>query len=152
MEPNGSAGQVSVTVLDGKGGRSTKTCSLADFEQSDIGAILERTTIPWPRVERVSWELPPREPDGEEPSAARVRVLIDDGTPDGEEIVVSSDRFEAIAWAVGLLVDDRADAALGTIHQRRIIVPWHAVREYERVVAVAADRPELVPTRPDSRR
>ncbi len=150
MSQNGSVGEVSITMVDGRGGRSTETCPLADFEQGEHGATLGRKTIPWHRIERVAWGLPPREPDGEEPATARVRVLADDGTPAGEEIVVPSDRFELVAWGIGVLVDDRADAALGTIHQRRIVIPWHAVREYERVVAAAEDRPELVPTRPDS--
>ena len=145
-----SVGHVTVTVLDGRGGRTTDTCPLADFEQGEHGATLGRKTVPWQRIERVAWELPPREPDGEEPATAKVRVLADDGTSGGEEIVVPSDRFELSAWGVGVLVDDRADAGLGTIHQRRMVIPWHAVREYERVVGVTADGPELVPTRPDS--
>jgi hypothetical protein len=150
MEQDRSVGQVSITLLDGRGSRTTETCPQEDFEQDDHGASIGRRTIPWQRIERVSWELPPREPDVQELATAKVRVLADDGTPGGEEIVVPSDRFEMIAWGIGVLVDDRADAGLGTIHQRRLVIPWHAVREYERLVAVAEPREELVPTRPDS--
>jgi hypothetical protein len=148
--PNGSVGEVTVTILDGAGGRSTATCALMDFEQSEHGAVLGRRLIPWQRVERVSWALPPRDPDGQD-AAATVRVLIDDGTADGEEIVVPADRFEVIGWAIGMLVDDRVDAMLGTVEQRRVLVPWHAVREYERLMVEASDpRGELLPSRPDA--
>ena len=151
MEQNGSVGTVAVRLLDGAGGRSTETCPLADFEQGEHGAAIGRRTIPWHRIERVSWELPPRDPDGEA-TGAKVRVLIDDGTPDGEEMVVASDRFEVMGWAIGLLVDDRADASIGAVHQRRVIVPWHAVREWERLVGTTDEAPSLVPGRPDGLR
>lgn len=144
--PNGSVGQVTVTIVDGDGGRSTAECALTEFEQSEHGAVLGRRMIPWHRIERAWWGLPPRDPDLEEPPA-RVRVLIDDGTANGEEIVVPAERFEVIGWAVGLLVDGRADNMLGTIEQRRMLVPWHAVREYERLTLGASD--ELLPSRPD---
>ena len=60
-----------------------------------------------------------------------------------------------IDWAVGLLIDHRADATPGMIEQRRILVPWHAVREYERLTAgrlVTSTPPasDLVPSRPDA--
>jgi len=149
MATNGEVGQVTVTTLDRNGDRATAECALVDFEQSEHGAVLGRRMIPWHRIERVSWGLPPKEPDLEE-AAAKVRVLIDDGTAEGEEIVVSSDRFEVIPWAIGLLVDDRHDAMLGTIEQRRMLVPWHAVREYERVAVGADARDQLLPSRPDA--
>jgi hypothetical protein len=150
MERNGSEGQVTITLVDGRGGRTTETCAITDFEQAEHGAIIgARRTIPWQRIERVSWELPPREPDGEA-SGPRVRVTIDDGTPAGEDVVVPADRFEVLGWAISLLVDDRADTALGTIHQRRVIVPWQAVREYERLLPRVADEPAVVPGRPDA--
>ena len=149
MATNGEVGQVTVTTLDRNGDRATAECALVDFEQSEHGAVLGRRMIPWHRIERVSWGLPPKEPDLEE-AAAKVRVMIDDGTAEGEEIVVSSDRFEVIPWAIGLLVDDRHDAMLGTIEQRRMLVPWHAVREYERVAVGADARDQLLPSRPDA--
>ena len=151
MEDNGSAATVTITLVDGPGKRSTETCPIAEFEQAEHGAIIGRRTIPWHRIERVSWELPPREADGDIPGA-RVRALIEDGTPAGEELVIPSDRFEVMSWAIGLLVDHRADTSLGALHQRRMIVPWHAVREWERLVGSADSSPELVPSRPDGLR
>jgi hypothetical protein len=151
QDTSATVGQVTATVVDRSGGRSQVTCALSDFEQSAHGAVLDRVMIPWQRLERVSWDLPPREPDGEEPPA-RVRVLIEDGTDAGQEIVVPSERFEVIDWAVGMLIDHRADATLGTIEQRRILVPWHAVREYERLTAgrVAPASSDRLPARPDA--
>jgi hypothetical protein len=146
MEDNGSVGTVTIVLVDARGERSTETCPLDEFEHVEHGAIIGRRTIPWHRIERVWWQLPPREPDGEAPGA-RVRVLVEDGSSSGEEIVVASDRFEVMSWAVGLLVDDRADTSFGTIHQRRIVVPWHAVLEWERLVSLD-DARELVPGRP----
>jgi hypothetical protein len=151
MEDNGSVGTVTITLVDGSGGRTTEMCPLGEFEQAEHGAVIGRRTIPWHRVERVAWQLPPREPDGEA-AGARVRALVDDGTPTGEELVVPSDRFEVMGWAIGLLVDDRADTSFGTIQQRRMIVPWHAVREWERLVGSIDEGPALVPGRPDGRR
>jgi hypothetical protein len=149
--PNGAVGQVTVTVVDGNGARSTAQCALMEFEQSEHGAILGRLVIPWQRIQRVSWDLPPRDPDLDE-TPAKVRVVVDDGTAEGEEIVVPSDRFEVIAWAVGLLVDERADTYSGMIEQRRILVPWHAVREYERLATgvMSESREGLLPIRPDA--
>jgi hypothetical protein len=148
---NGEVGKVTVTIVGADGSRSAVQCELMEFEQSDHGAILGRLVIPWQRIERVSWGLPPRDPDLEEPPA-KVRVVIDDGTAAGQEIVVASERFEVIAWAIGLHVDDRVDAVLGTIDQRRMLVPWHAVREYERVSASArrATSEDLLRPRPDA--
>jgi hypothetical protein len=150
-DTSATAGQVTATVVDRSGARSEVICALSDFEQSAHGALLGRLTIPWERLERVSWDLPPREPDDEEP-AARVRVVIDDGTDAGQEITVASERFEVIDWAVGMLIDHRADATLGMIEQRRILVPWHAVREYERLTAgrFAPTRSDRLPARPDA--
>jgi hypothetical protein len=154
QDTNATVGQVTATVLDRTGGRSSLTCVLSDFEQTAHGAVLGRLTVPWERLERVSWDLPPREPDAdEEEPMARVRVVIDDGTDAGQEIVVPSERFEVIDWAVGMLVDHRADATLGMIERRRILVPWHAVREYERLTSGRLASPsgsDLLPARPDA--
>jgi hypothetical protein len=147
--PNGTIGQVTATIVDANGARSTATCALMDFEQSEHGAMLGRRVIPWHRIERVAWGLPPRDPDAEE-SLAKVRVLVDDGSPGGEEIVVSAERFEMLDWAIGLLVDDRVDAMLGTVDQRRVLVPWHSVREYERQVTGSEVLDGVMPSRPDA--
>jgi len=79
-----------------------------------------------------------------------VRVIIEDGSIDGEELVVASERFDVTPWAAGLLVDDLVDAERGLVSQRRILVPWHAVREYERTTATVAQTDRETPSRPDA--
>jgi hypothetical protein len=122
---------------------------LAGFEQSEHGAVFGRLVVPWPRVERITWSLPPREAEIEQPHSV-VRVVIEDGSIDGEEIVVASERFDVTPWAAGLLIDDLIDAERGLVSQRRILVPWHAVREYERTTTAALRIDELMPSRPDA--
>jgi hypothetical protein len=48
------------------------------------------------------------------------------------------------------LVDDLVDAERGLVSQRRILVPWHAVREYERTTATVAQTGRETPSRPDA--
>jgi hypothetical protein len=141
-------GIVVVSTLRADGTWADSAHPLAEFEQSEHGAVFGRLVIPWPRVERITWSLPPREAEIDQPHSV-VRVVAEDGTTDGEEIVVASERFDVTPWAAGLLIDDVVDADKGLVSQRRIIVPWHAVREYERTTAaiMRGDRP--APSRPD---
>jgi len=148
-------GLVAITMSTPGGAREVVEHPLADFEQSEQGVALDRRVIPWHRVHRVSWLFPPKEIVTDEPTG-RVRVVIDDGTATGEELTVGSERFEATAWAITVLLDDRVDVDAGTVTQRRLVVPWHAVVEYERLVSTkrertAADvRPDVLPGRPDA--
>src|SRR6476661_2822097 len=126
----GNVGSVVVSTVGPDGAWVEAVHPQADFEQSEHGAIFGRLVIPWPRVVRISWSLPSIE---------------------GEELVVASERFDITPWAAGLLVDDVVDADLGLVSQRRILVPWHAVREYERTTAsVVYGAERLVPSRPDA--
>jgi hypothetical protein len=67
---------------------------------------------------------------------------------------VASERFDVTPWAAGLLVDDLVDADRGLVSQRRILVPWHAVREDERTTAAIVEGngqgTRLTPSRPDA--
>ena len=146
----GNVGSVVVSTVGPDGGWVEAVHPQSDFEQSEHGAIFGRLVIPWPRVVRISWSLPPREAEVDQPHAV-VRVVIEDGSIEGEELVVASERFDITPWAAGLLVDDVVDADLGLVSQRRILVPWHAVREYERTTAsVVYGAERLVPSRPDA--
>jgi hypothetical protein len=62
---------------------------------------------------------PPREAEIDQPHSV-VRVVIEDGSIDGEELVVASERFDVTPWAAGLLIDDLVDAERGLVSQRRI--------------------------------
>jgi ribulose bisphosphate carboxylase small subunit len=148
-------GFVAITLSTPSGSREVVEHPLPDFEQSEQGVALDRRLIPWHRVHRVSWLFPPKDIVTDEPTG-QVRVVIDDGSAAGEEFTVGSERFEATAWAITVLLDDQVDADAGTVAQRRLIVPWHAVVEYERLVSTkqersAADvRPDVLPGRPDA--
>lgn len=79
--------------------------------------------------------------------SASVRLVVDDANGVPEEHVVSADGFETSAFAVTMLLEDAAGS--GTVTVRRVGIPWHHVREYERIPADAtpdADTPE----RPDA--
>jgi hypothetical protein len=72
---------------------------------------------------------------------------VDDANGVPEEHIVSADGFETGAFALTMLLEDAAGD--GTVTVRRIGIPWHHVREYERIPADAtldADAPD----RPDA--
>jgi len=147
-QPATEVGSVVVSTVGPDGAWVDTAHYLAEFEQSEHGAVFGRLVVPWPRVERITWSLPPREAEIDQPHSV-VRVVIEDGSIEGGAIVVASERFDVTPWAAGLLIDDVVDADKGLVSQRRIIVPWHAVREYERTTAaiMRGDRP--APSRPD---
>jgi hypothetical protein len=148
-KPATEVGSVVVCTLGPNGAWVETPHHLAEFEQSEHGAVFGRLVIPWPRVQRVTWSLPPREAEIDQPHSV-VRLVIEDGSIDGEEIIVASERFDITPWAAGLLIDDLVDADKGLVSQRRIIVPWHAVREYERTTAAMMRGDQLAPSRPDA--
>jgi hypothetical protein len=142
-------GTVVVSTIGPNGAWTDTPHYLAEFEQSEHGAVFGRLVVPWPRVERITWSLPPREAEIDQPHSV-VRVVIEDGSSEGEELVVASERFDVTPWAAGLLVDDLVDAERGLVSQRRILVPWHAVREYERTTATVVQTDRETPSRPDA--
>jgi hypothetical protein len=147
--PATEVGTVVVSTVGPDGAWTDTPHYLAEFEQSEHGAVFGRLVVPWPRVERITWSLPPHEAEIDQPHSV-VRVIIEDGSIDGEELVVASERFDVTPWAAGLLVDDLVDAERGLVSQRRILVPWHAVREYERTTATVTQTDRETPSRPDA--
>ena len=75
---------------------------------------------------------------------AEIRAWLDDGTDEGERIVVRADRFDAGEWTADFLVERTLDIEGGVVHLTKIHVPWNRVFEYERLPV----RVE-VPSRPD---
>jgi hypothetical protein len=147
--PVTEVGAVVVSTIGPDGTWVDAAHPVVEFEQSEHGAVFGRLVIPWPRVERIMWSLPAREAEVDQPHSV-VRVVIEDGSLEGEELVVASERFDVTPWAAGLLVDDVVDADRSLVSQRRILVPWHAVREYERTTATVVDANGLTPSRPDA--
>jgi len=148
-KPATEVGTVVVSTIGPDGAWTDTPHHLADFEQSEHGAVFGRLVVPWPRLERVTWSLPPRETEIDQPHSV-VRVVIEDGSIEGEELIVASERFDVTPWAAGLLLDDLIDAERGLVSQRRILVPWHAVREYERTTAAPVQTNPSTPSRPDA--
>jgi hypothetical protein len=124
------------------------------FEPAEYGVAIGRVFVPWHRVRRYSWDLGIHEvgAPGERPPLARVRVALDDGTPEGETHVVPGDRFETGPYVVTVVLDERVDLEKGTVARRKLCVPWHHVIEFERLrvnVAAVMHEGETVPERPD---
>jgi hypothetical protein len=67
-----------------------------------------------------------------------------------EEHLVSADGFETGAFSVTMLLEDLVDTGSGTVMVRRVGIPWHHVREYERIPADAQTDRMAPPGRPDA--
>ncbi len=145
-----ASGVVTVLVDEPGGGSSTIQTPAADFEAAERGVAIGRRFIPWHRVRRYEWDLPPKEFAEEHRVSARVRLVIDDVHGAAEEHMVSADGFETGAFAVTMLLEDFVDTARGTVMVRRIGIPWHHVREYERIPADAPTDGNAPPERPDA--
>jgi uncharacterized protein (UPF0248 family) len=115
-----------------------------DFEAMERGVSLGATTIvPWHRVIRYTREVT-QTIDDAFLTRAEIRAWLDDGTDEGERIVVRADRFDAGTWTADFLVERTLDIEGGIVHLTKIHVPWNRVLEYERLPV----RVE-VPSRPD---
>ena len=150
LETGIASGVVTVLVDEPGGGSSTIQTSAADFEAAERGVAIGRRFIPWHRVRRYGWDLPPKEFAEEHRVSARVRLVIDDVHDAAEEYTVSADGFETSSFAVTMLLEDVVDTARGTVMVRRIGIPWHHVREYERILADAPTDGNAPPARPDA--
>jgi hypothetical protein len=134
-----ASGVVTILVDDGNGTTATIEAPAADFEAAERGVAIGRRFIPWHRVRRYEWDLPPKDFAEERRVAARVRLVVEDGAGAPQEHLVSADGFETGAFAVTMLVEDVVDAEHGTVNVRRVGFPWHRVREYERMPADASN-------------
>ena len=114
------------------------------FESLERGISLGTTTIvPWHRVIRYTREVV-QAVDDAFLTRAEIRAWLDDGSDEGERIVVRADRFDAGALTADFLVERTLDIEGGVVHLTKIHVPWNRVLEYERLPV----RVE-VPSRPD---
>jgi hypothetical protein len=128
-----ASGVVTVRVTGADGTTSTIEAPAAEFEAADRGVAIGRRFIPWHRIERYEWDLPPKDFAEDRRASARVRIVLDDGAGKTEEHVIGADGFETGAFAVTMLVEDSVDAENGTVSVRRVGIPWHRVQEYERI-------------------
>ena len=142
-----ASGLVTVLVDELGGGSSSIQTPAADFEAAERGVAIGRRFIPWHRVRRYEWDLPPKEFGEEQRVSARVRLVVDDANGVPEEHLVSADGFETGAFAVTMLLEEVSGG--GTVSVRRVGIPWHHVREYERIPADAVPEGDA-PERPDA--
>lgn len=140
--PNGNLYRVH---LADPGGRTTELDVPAeDFEATDRGIVLGgRTTIPWHRVLRYTREMTQPIDDAFR-THTEMRVWVDDGTDEGETILLRADRFEQSAFTVDLVVERALNVEAGIFHLTKIHIPWDRVLEFERLPV-----PVDVPGRPD---
>jgi hypothetical protein len=138
-----ASGIVKILVDDGAGGTGTIEAPAADFEAAERGIVIGRRFIPWHRIHRYEWDLPPKDFAEDRRTSARVRLVVDGGAGNREEHLIAADGFETGASAVTMLVEDVVDAENGTVSVRRVGYPWHRVYEYERIPVDAASDPGL---------
>jgi len=133
-----------VHLADPGGRTSVLDVPVEAFETMERGVTLgSRTVVPWHRVIRYTREV--MQPiDDTFLTRAEIRAWLDDGSDDGERILVNADRFDAGSWTADFLVERTLDIEAGIVHLTKIHVPWNRVLEYERLPV----RVE-VPSRPD---
>jgi hypothetical protein len=118
-----------------------------EFETTERGVFLGTLFVPWHRVIRYDWELRQEFETtvGEAPSRARIRARFDDGSPEGQTIVVPADQFENGPWTVSMLVDRHVEPEQGVLVVDKVFIPWLRMIEYERLPI----EPTATPARPD---
>jgi hypothetical protein len=125
--------------VPGKGRVSRETPS-ADFEAGERGVQVGTLFVPWSRVHeydlimRQDLAAGDRMRDG---VRLRARVIVDDGTPEGQTIDVPADRFESSPYAATMLIDRHVDAEAGDLVTQKLSVPWHRVVSVERYSVVS---------------
>lgn len=132
-----------VHLADPGGRTSVIDVPAEDFEPTERGISLGSTLVPWHRVIRYTREVT-QTIDDSFLAHAEVRAWLDDGSDEGERIVVRADRFDTGRWTVDLLVERALNVEAGVLHLTKIHVPWTRVLEYQRLPV----RVE-VPSRPD---
>jgi uncharacterized protein (UPF0248 family) len=133
-----------VHLADPGGRSSVLDVPSEDFESLDRGIAVGTTTIiPWHRVIRYTRDVV-QPIDDAFLTRAEIRAWVDDGSDQGERILVRADRFDAGSLTADFLVERMLDVEAGEVHLTKIHVPWTRVLEYERLKA-----PVEVPSRPD---
>jgi hypothetical protein len=107
-------------------------CPVNEMEPTERGIRIGPRFLPWHRVMRYSWHLSSEGGRSAGPvSRMRVRVILEDGSPQGDIHEVTVDEFEPGPWTLNLIAETTSDD--GTTTRRKLYVPWRSVREYERL-------------------
>ncbi|MDP9326893.1 MAG: hypothetical protein M3P10_01660 [Actinomycetota bacterium] len=120
--------------VPGKGRVSLEVPS-AEFEAGERGVQVGTVFIPWHRVHEYDLIMRQDAAAGDrlrDGVRLRARVVVDDGTPDGQTLDVSADRFESSPYAATMLLDRHVDADAGDLVTQKLSVPWHRIVSMER--------------------
>jgi hypothetical protein len=120
--------------VPGKGKVSLEVPS-ADFEATERGVQVGTLLVPWNRVHEYDLIMRQDAIAGDrmrDGVRMRVRVIVDDGTTDGQAFDVPADRFESSPYAATMLIDRHADADAGEMVTQKLSVPWHRIVSVER--------------------
>jgi hypothetical protein len=142
-------------------GVTTTEVPAGEFEAGERGAQVGAMLIPWQRVQEYDWTVRQEVVDAGDPTRAaaklRVRVVVDDGTPEGIAREVPADRFESTPYVATVLIDRHIEPEAGMLVIQKLSIPWHRVVSIERYSGRPDVEPEVVvaassssaPTRPD---
>jgi hypothetical protein len=140
--------QVTVRVdTQGPGGETvSREVPSGQFEAADNGVQIGQLFVPWDHVVEYDWivrqeAVTDRTRDSVRP---RVRVVVEDGTPEGATYDVPGDRFEKSVSGVTMLFDRHIEADTGMLVIQKLSVPWHRVVSFERYVGEADAQAEVV--------
>jgi uncharacterized protein (UPF0248 family) len=132
-----------------------------EFEAGERGLQVGPLMIPWQRVHEYDWIVRQETQEAGDPTRTaarlRVRVVLDDGTPEGDVHEVPADRFESSLYAATVLIDRHVEPDAGVLVIQKLSVPWHRVVSVERVTGRPDLEPEVaiggsatgLPSRPD---
>jgi uncharacterized protein (UPF0248 family) len=116
-----------------------------EFEAGERGVQVGSLMIPWQRVHEYDWIVRQEAAEGGDPTRAaaklRVRVVLDDGTPEGTVHEMPAERFESGMYAATLLIDRHVEPEAGVMVIQKLSIPWHRVVSVERFTG----RPDLEP-------
>ena len=142
-------------------GEAVREVPSGEFEAGERGVQVGSLLVPWAHVLEYEWTVRQEifERDTTQDAAKlRIRVVVDDGTPDGAAHDIPADRYEAGPFTVTLLIDRHVETDAGVLVIQKLFVPWHRVVSVERytgrpdvapVPEVDADDAGPAPSRPD---
>lgn len=134
-----AAATVTVVLVEPDGSTSNVVTGAEDFEPGERGVSIGRRFVPWYRVDRFWWDLAPKAAAPEERAGPRVRLVLEDGSPEGQVLSVPTELFEVGQGAVTVVLQTPMPDDPRTVSVRRLGIPWHRLREYERIAAGPED-------------
>jgi uncharacterized protein (UPF0248 family) len=157
VESNQVMARIVYQDVPSKGVVTTEVPS-TEFETGERGLQAGGLLIPWERVREYDLIVRQQIIEGDttrDSARLRVRVLVDDGTPEGTAHEVHADRFESSPFAATVMIDRHIEPDAGVMVIQKLSIPWHRVVSVERFTGRPDTDPEVVvldgspPSRPD---